>query len=857
MSQADVSTPFMEPQRAPARLELASVGEEGDALLSAVASAVSMLRKLFRHDQLVEPAALNVVRRTGEAVEERLARKELRVVVVGERQSGKSTLLDAIVGDRLLGGARGESRAPTFIRHRDTTNYVAKFSSGAVEDFSGMVPDSSGELDEKARLLGQSLADAEQRCTVASVEFRRAVEEGQRAEAAVLRARDELDRVRLSAAGATNELSAAETEETRVQTALVAVERSVPTSLRHELPRWAVWLWLLQLLFVLANRKSWARYQALRAEHGQMRERLLESRTVAEDRTGEVTRLESRMQSLVQDSASARDAASDAERVFRAAEQERDGIRAEIERVDAERERHDVERRQQFLSSLEALCKARAEGATLTELSIDYPARLLPDDVTIIDMPGAFSESAPEWMAIREQVDGCIFVSEVDRAVSESAKGVLRQLREVIPHLLLVLTKVDEAFADAVSRGGDPWQHIEKARRIGTRRFARELGRDPESVLSVAVAAEVALTLEGSELARRFEAEIAKLFRLLRHERAIILGTHAGAAIRRCVGGIAEAEQRAAVTYRERIETLERQRMPLPDLFCEQQLSAIEPTILSAGRDAVSRGTVGLASAFSSLKESARRQVEACKSQKDLAVASDSLASKLSEESAAARRDALAALQADVDRAVDSLAGQLFAALRKQYRLLHDINRANPTSSQVRPSNAEIPSFASLSPDIRHAIVAFNRARYAFGASGMLMGAGAGIFVHPWAVAAGAGLGTLLAFVRRERDRRARIIDIVDAALEKQERIYLEELRSAEMDAASAIRTGCKRALQEAVVRFGRFIAEPIEAEQRAIDEEREKLAELERLQVDLADQDRELERLLKAAADASVGLCR
>lgn len=852
-----MSTPFMEPSRAPARVELTSIVEEGDALLSAVAAAVVTLRKLFRHDQLVDPAALNAVARTGQAVEERLAREELRVVVVGERQSGKSTLLDAIVGDRLLGGARGESRAPTFIRRRDTPNYIAKFGSGVVEDFSRIAPDSSGELEQGARSLEQSLADAEQRCATTHSELLRATELLESATSSVAQAEQELEGARQRAGAAANELFGVEREEARVQTALVEVERSVPRRFRHALPRWAVWLWLLRAFFVLLNRKSWARYQALRLEHTETHSRISRGRSEVEDRTAGLAVLGARQEALAESAKAARDAAAEAERVLRAAERECDGIRTEIERVNAERVQRDLARRSQFLANLEALCRERPDGMTLTELSIDYPARLLPNNVTIIDMPGAFSESAPEWMAIREQVDGCIFVSEIDRAVSESAKSVLRQLRGVIPHLLLVLTKVDEAFVEAVSRGGDPWQHVEKARRIGTRRFARELGRDPESVLSIAVAAEVALTLEGSELARRFEVEIAKLFRLLRHERAIILGTHAGAAIRRCVGGIAEAEHRAALSYREKIERLERQRTPPPDVFCDQQLSALEPTIRAAAQEAISGATVRMRSEFSSLRESARREVEACRREKDLAIVAERLSQRLSAQSAEVRRQAHFSLDADIERSIDTLAGQLFAALRQQYGLLHDIERAKTPFQHPHASSAEAPSFASLLPDIRGANAAFNRARYTLGAGGMLMGAGAGTFVHPWAIAAGAGLGALLALARRERERRARIFEIIEAALEKQEKDYLDDLRAAEADATSAILAGCKKALQEAVVRFGRWIAEPIEAEQRAIDEEREKLAELERLQVDLAEHDRELERLLRAAADASVGLCR
>jgi hypothetical protein len=59
------------------------------------------------------------------------------------------------------------------------------------------------------------------------------------------------------------------------------------------------------------------------------------------------------------------------------------------------------------------------------------------------------------------------------------------------------------------------------------------------------------------------------------------------------------------------------------------------------------------------------------------------------------------------------------------------------------------------------------------------------------------------------------------------------------------------------MIRFARWIAEPLEAERQLIESEREKLAELEGLRDKLSEHDRELERLLDAARRASVGLCR
>ena len=138
------------------------------------------------------------------------------------------------------------------------------------------------------------------------------------------------------------------------------------------------------------------------------------------------------------------------------------------------------------------------------------------------------------------------------------------------------------------------------------------------------------------------------------------------------------------------------------------------------------------------------------------------------------------------------------------------------------------------------------------------MGGSAGALTYHWIGAAvGAAFGGLSAFARREGALRKQILDVISGALSRQEALYVEELRSAQASVQSAIRDATSRDVARAILRFGRWINEPIEAEQSAIDNERQKLAALERVRAELADHDRELERLLKAAAEASVGLCR
>jgi hypothetical protein len=138
------------------------------------------------------------------------------------------------------------------------------------------------------------------------------------------------------------------------------------------------------------------------------------------------------------------------------------------------------------------------------------------------------------------------------------------------------------------------------------------------------------------------------------------------------------------------------------------------------------------------------------------------------------------------------------------------------------------------------------------------MGGGAGALAYHWIGAAvGAALGGLSAFARREGALRKKIVDVIAVALARQESLYVEELKSAEASVRAAVRDATSRDVAHAILRFGRWINEPIEAEQSAIDSERRKLADLERVRSELADHDLELDRLLEAAARASVGLCR
>jgi hypothetical protein len=603
--------------------KLASHGAFGDALIGEATSALATLQALIAHPALQGVPETSGLRGMVEQVGQRLSRGELLVVVAGEAGSGKSTFIDALIGDRRLGASLSNAAATTIIRNNAWYDYSAKFVGGRSEEFATRFPDRSDELSAALDELAQAVARAELVLTAAQSGQARAREQLDRAVAALTRCRRSLESSRSATAQAGAALDEASAAGERARNALASVERSIPPALRERPRWWALWSWFFLAWFLIVRRRAWKDWRSLEREHVGALALLPAAQQRAAGTEKDQRRAEAELEML---EAAERDALAQmtaAGGSLGRAEGELQLLQRAIGERRAELARAATERLDQFFAELRKLSEASTRGRQLVEIEIDYPARRLPEDVTLVDSPGITSQDearrARAWEVIRERADGCILIAELDRAVSQSTKRFLLQMREVVPHVLLVLTKMDQAFLDAMRRGGsEPWEQVEQARRIGTRRFAREIGRAPDEVLSIAIAAQAALDDPQSGLARRFDLEVEKLFQLLRHERALILGTRAAGVVRRCIAETSEAEQRAERALSERIAALEADRLPNPDEFRQTLLQAASDELDRAALRAIELAATSIDEGFRMLRAQSVQQLSGAGSGKAL-----------------------------------------------------------------------------------------------------------------------------------------------------------------------------------------------------------------------------------------------
>src|SRR5262249_34691198 len=158
-------------------------------------------------------------------------------------------------------------------------------------------------------------------------------------------------------------------------------------------------------------------------------------------------------------------------------------------------------------------------------------------------------------------------------------------------------------------------------------------------------------------------ADIETAFTLLRQERALILGARSAGIVRRCIGGVTDAQAQAQHSYKERIEGLEAQRNPGPDLFHAEQMESAEAAMAPAAKRGVGAGKKPLADHTGVIRVECAQLVGKCNTKEELRALPPQLWQAIAKGLSLARQAVHAELDAQAGASLRQLEGNVFGAL--------------------------------------------------------------------------------------------------------------------------------------------------------------------------------------------------
>jgi len=910
-----------------------------------VTKAAGTLHMMSRHKEILGTEITNEIQGTVQEVQRRLERKDLAVVVVGEKKAGKSTFLNAILGTRVLGTAVRECTGTvTFIRRAPRPGYKALLRDGRAEEFVDLESEERrlraveiealrkriGNAPERAQRSelpsgtadGLAKAEAGSQAAVDRLEVLQAALhqwESQRlktlddlsslgmerkSEEVALKRLDDIrqaakdrlmeieriadmrrDQVQVQAKANGNMDPGTIQPRTEAFKALQIAEAevlhartAVPLLLRPG-PWWAFWVPVLSLLMgwifktpmkSLANAQAKQKYAELALAATDAADRVIYDRKAflgAENQWQEAKdRLDLLMSSIGEEEirlktaeGTLRNLRSEVDQAQRDADLEL--LHLHWAKADALEETFLA----RFQAEVHALTDMEKRGPEVVELSIEYPAVHLPDGITIIDTPGVNTDNESNrdlaWKVIRREADGCLLISDLQQVVSRSTRDFLQDVRGVIPHILLVMSKVDRALANAEDIGDtEPWQQVEEARRTGVRRFAKEVGREPGEVFSIAVAAEPALRRDdAADAARgRFSQEVTKLFDLLKFERAIVLGARSATALRYCVQRIKEAETRAELAYKQRISDLEKHRLPDPVQFQGRQLARIGDA-LQAQSEAIAKLAVQqMISGVDSVQRDWLNRIQAGASKDQV----KEIIAQLGQQGQQALGRVMNSVQSAVGRAsgqaIKDLEAPLLEELSERYRIVQAMKgsgkavRLEGVGTYMADAHA-----VNIQAGVSKAVSDFETQQFAIGAGGAAAGAAIGTLFFPGiGTVVGAAIGALAGFFKTLESLKSDCSKEVCKGMDSAKQNLSAQLASVGPGVEKSMRKVLGKCLSDEVERFQSWIDKVMEAERREIEKERHKLTDLIQIKGKLVEHDTSLTRLQREAAAVSQGLC-
>jgi hypothetical protein len=829
------------------------------ALVSEVTAALDTLQELNRHEGRLEKAVLGPVLEVVEDSRRRLARPDLYVCVVGEKKVGKSTFLNALLGKTVLGVAVRECTGTvTFLRHGVRPHYRARLTTGKTEDFDDTVPDRHDQFVAATKEAVRRLEECQQRAATLPKEIADTASCLREQEGTHQNLLVRADECRAAQRAAADNQDKAQKVLEAFAARLRQSGQGVPWFYRHLAHWWAPWIYVPRLVALPFVRPEWQELlEQVRLYHRDAKQVAALRRITQDAERGseEAARaVEAQANAL---SATRKRLASLQEELRNLPRITQEEAARQCQ-VAEEWEAHVRERFERFHQEVQKLTDMKHRGSQVSHLELRYPGRLLPRSLVVIDTPGVNTDDQTNrsraWDVIRREADGCIVLSDIQQAVSASTREFVREIRQAVPHLMLVLTKVDRALA-AAELDEDSAEQIDEARRVGEKRFAQVVGRDPREILSFAVAAERALRNDDPVAARRFAADVEKMVGVLKTERALIVAARCAAAIRQCNSSITEAQTRAENEYRERIATLEAQQISDPKQFCAQQLARLRPSIGRAAASAVAQGGYQLHRGMKELTEAAVEVVMACPDADALKQVGGKVEAMLRELQEAVDQ----AVMQEAARQAKGLERQLLSELQELYRIAERL-----TGTAGRQVEGQQLLDRSLFATDMAGGLQESAAGYTWGrAGGMLGGAAAGAvvgsFVPVIGTAIGAVVGGLLgslfgpSFDAVKRESAAKVVK----ALEEVEGRIEARLGASEEPLAGELLRALSESLKAKVKRYRGWIDSVIEGEKKKLSQERSLLSHLLDLRKALQTHDARLQELVRQASGESFGISR
>jgi hypothetical protein len=844
---------------------LAPSGSVGEALLSNVSLALQTLEALTVHRETLGESETKALASTVSEVKRRLGRDGLFVCVVGEKKAGKSTFLNALLGERVLGTAVRECTGTvTFIRRASATNYRAHLTNGTDEDFSELFRQRETKLKSLGAEARRSYQAAQE--MAASLPRRRqiAAEAVTQKRAAVAEARTDLGTSEAAAVAARQRLGDAEKALAAFELEVKAKGKKIPFGYRS----------LAQLVGILdlATAPGVPRISPTRViDHAVLvrevrdeRRRVLGLTSEAEEAGRHREAVRSRLSDRSAELEAATAHVRELERLAEGLPGETAQWRAEVARIEEEVARQPAERSKQFLEEVRKLTDMAARGGEVLRLDLEHPGRLLPGGLTIIDTPGVNTDNATNreraWDVIRREADGCILLSDMQQAVSASTKEFVHEVREIVPHLILILTKVDRALDNAEAGDGLAKDQVDEARRHAERRFAQEVGRDRSEILSFAVSAERALAGDDAEHKRLFEEDVQRLFDVLSREKMVMLAARSARTISRCVAEINDAQRRAETSYRERIAALLEQRIPDPNKFYKEQMDRVESAIQSKARAAIRAAVAAFDRRMGELKERCSNEILACPDSATLKTYIDGVESILKDRFRALEKDVRQQIEKDAGSALRGIEKPLLEELRTRYQIAQRLaggagNRVGGQSVGVQSADV-----GGVAVDLLGSFGEFQSERGGRLAGGAAAGAVIGSFVMPVigtfiGGAIGGAIGWM--FGPSLDNVKGDCVRKLGLALEGTEAQVRPQLAGSTNQLAFSMREALGSILAGATRRYSGWIADLVREEEQRIAREKGKLQNLLEIRASLEQHDGQLTSLMRAAADETRGICR